>query len=72
VLYFNDIGTNLFVRTWIFYAILSTSLINAGFYSGQMFGEVPEVAIHTLFDNFYVPLFFIVGLIPIVYGLLKK
>lgn len=54
------------------FSMISTSLIMAGFYSGKMSGEVPEVEIHTLFDNFYVPLFFIVGLILIVYGFLKK
>lgn len=54
------------------FSMLSTSLIKAGFFSGRMSGGVPEVEVNTLFSNFYVPLFFIVGLILVIYGFMKK
>lgn len=54
------------------FSMLSTSLIRAGFFSGRMTGEVPEVSINGFFDNFYVPLFFIVGLILVIFGVIKK
>ncbi|MFJ7738832.1 hypothetical protein ACIQ2D_21225 [Lysinibacillus sp. NPDC097287] len=54
------------------FSMLSTSLIRAGFFSGGMGGEIPEVEVNTLFSNLYVPLFLIIGLILVVYGFLKK
>ncbi|QDQ02375.1 hypothetical protein FOH38_18900 [Lysinibacillus fusiformis] len=54
------------------FSMLSTSMIRAGFFSGGMTGEVPEVEVNTFFSNFYVPLFLIVGLMLVIYGFLKK
>jgi hypothetical protein len=52
--------------------MLSSSIIRAGFFSGGMNGEVPEVAINGFFSNFYVPLFFTIGFILVIYGFMKK
>jgi hypothetical protein len=54
------------------FSMLSSSIIRAGFFSGGMNGEVPEVAINGFFSNFYVPLFFTIGLILVIYGFKKK
>ena len=54
------------------FSMLSTSLIRAGFFSGGMTGEVPQVEVHTLFSNFFVPLFLIIGSIFVIYGFMKK
>jgi hypothetical protein len=54
------------------FSMLSSSIIRAGFFSGGMNGEVPEVTINGFFSNFYVPLFFTIGFILVIYGFLKK
>ncbi len=54
------------------FSLISTSLIKAGFYSGTMSGEIPEVAVSGLFNNLFVPMFFIIGLALLLYGLKKN
>ena len=54
------------------FSLLSTSIVLAGFYSGEMGGEVPEVEANGFFDNLYVPAFLILGLIFLIYGLSKS
>jgi len=51
---------------------LSTSMIIAGYYSGQMTREIPEVISANFSDNFFVPLFFFLGLASLIYGLIKR
>jgi hypothetical protein len=53
-------------------SVLSTSLIKASFYAGKMTGEIPEVKYGNLFDNFFVPLFFLLSVILLVYGFKKS
>ncbi|MEK3886441.1 hypothetical protein [Bacillus sp. FSL K6-3431] len=53
-------------------SVLSTSIIQAGFFSGQMSGSVPEVEKAHLFDNLFVPLFFLISLVLLVYGFKKR
>jgi hypothetical protein len=54
------------------FSMLSTSLIRAGFFSGRMTGEVPNVEVNGFFSNLYVPLFLSIGLILVMYGFSEK
>lgn len=54
------------------FSMLATGTVEAGFLSGAMDGEVPEIEASGFFTNVYVPLFLIVGLILIIYGFIKK
>ncbi|MCF6137709.1 hypothetical protein [Pseudalkalibacillus berkeleyi] len=53
-------------------SLISSSLIKAGFFSGRMTGEVPEVEASGFFSNLFVPLFFFTGLALIIYSIKKK
>ena len=53
------------------FSLLSTSIIQAGFFSGQMSGEVPNVETNGFFANLFVPAFLILGIIILVYGFSK-
>lgn len=53
------------------FSLLSTSVIQAGFFSGQMNGEVPEVEVNGFFANLFVPVFLILGIIFLIYGFSK-
>ncbi|WP_163970345.1 hypothetical protein [Oceanobacillus halotolerans] len=54
------------------FSILATSIVRAGFYAGTMTGGVPEVEGSGLFDNTFVPLFLIIGLVCFSYGYKKS
>ena len=41
------------------FSLISTSIIQAGFFSGAMTGEVPEVSAFSL--NLFIPIFLIIG-----------
>ncbi|MGN7408650.1 hypothetical protein [Sporosarcina sp. SAFN-010] len=51
--------------------MLSTSVIQAGFFSGQMNGEVPDIEVNGFFANLFVPVFLILGIIFLIYGFSK-
>lgn len=53
------------------FSLLSTSVVRAGFFAGQMTGEVPDVETGGFFDNLFVPAFLILGIIFIIYGFSK-
>ena len=53
------------------FSLLSTSIIRAGFYSGQISGEVPGVETNGFFVNLFVPVFLILGIIFLIYGFSK-
>jgi len=50
--------------------LLSTSTIKAGFLSGENTGEVPEVETIGFFNNLFVPVFLVMGII--FYGFSKS
>lgn len=54
------------------FSLLSTSLVRAGFYSGSMTGEIPEVEASGFFENGFVPFFLVLGLAFLIYGFQKK
>lgn len=54
------------------FSLISTSVIKAGFFSGTMTGEIPEVEVSGFFNNLFVPLFLTVGVALIIYGVKKK
>ncbi|MBG9693668.1 hypothetical protein ACE1MS_09480 [Lysinibacillus sp. fkY74-1] len=54
------------------FTMLSTSIVQAGFFAGKMSGEVPDIKISSFTDNLFVPLFFVLGIITLVYSFLKK
>ncbi|KIY23764.1 MULTISPECIES: hypothetical protein [Mesobacillus] len=54
------------------FTVLSTSIVRAGFYSGRMTGEVPNVEASGILDNFYVPLFLAFGVLLIIYWFKRK
>jgi len=54
------------------FSLISTSLVRAGFYSGTMSGEVPQVDVNGFFDNVFVPLFLFTGVVLAIYGFTKK
>lgn len=54
------------------FTAFSTSTIQAGFFAGQMTGQVPEVEEAGLFDNYFVPFFLLIGLCLLVYGITKR
>jgi hypothetical protein len=53
------------------FSLLSTSIIQAGFFSGQMSGGVPDVETNGFFANLFVPAFLILGIIILIYGFSK-
>ena len=53
------------------FSLLSTSIIRAGFFSGQMSGEVPDVETNVFFANLFVPVFLIIGIIFVLYDFRK-
>jgi len=55
-----------------FSTVISTSLIRAGFFSGGKTGEVPSVQTANFFDNLFAPLFFLIGLVSIIYGFKRE
>lgn len=72
------VGVVLLIVSGLIYTIergftmLSTSIAQAGFFAGRMSGEVPAVKISAFTDNLFVPLFFVLGIITLVYSFLKK
>lgn len=54
------------------FSLVSTSIVKAGFYSGTMTGGVPEVEASGFFNNWFVPLFLVVGLALVIYDFKKK
>ena len=52
--------------------LIASSIIQAGFFSGTMTGEIPEVDASGFFNNFFVPLFLVIGVALIIYGFKKK
>ena len=54
------------------FSLLSTSIIKAGFFSGTMTGEVPEVEASGFFNNLFVPVFLTIGVTLMIYGIKKK
>lgn len=54
------------------FTMLSTSIVQAGFFAGNMSGEVPDIKMSSFTDNLFVPLFFVLGIITLVYSFLKK
>lgn len=54
------------------FSLLSTSLVKAGFFSGQMTGEVPQVEFSGFFSNIFVTVFLITGVILIILGYMKN
>lgn len=53
------------------FSFLATSIIRAGFFSGQMSGEVPDVETNGFFANLFVPAFLIIGIICLIYDFRK-
>jgi len=72
------IGVALLIMAGLIYTIergftmLSTSIVQAGFFAGNMSGEVPDIKMSSFTDNLFVPLFFVLGIITLVYNFLKK
>lgn len=72
------LGIVLIVTSGIIYTLeriistLSSSLTLAGFWAGNRTGEVPQVEVSGFFDNFYVPLLLISGIVLLIYGFMKK
>ncbi|ACA40094.1 hypothetical protein Bsph_2543 [Lysinibacillus sphaericus C3-41] len=54
------------------FTMLSTSIVQAGFFAGNMSGEVPDIKMSSFTDNLFVPLFFVLGIITLVYSFPKK
>ena len=54
------------------FSLLSTSLVKAGFFSGTMTGGVPEIETSGFLENWFVPLFLILGIMFLIYGFKKK
>ncbi|KAB2329584.1 hypothetical protein F7731_22345 [Cytobacillus depressus] len=52
-------------------SLISTSIIKAGFFSGQMTGEVPQVTTANFLDNLFVPLLFFISLVLLILGFKK-
>jgi hypothetical protein len=52
--------------------MLSKSIVLAGFEAGKITGETPSVDTGSVFSNLFVPIFFVAGLILIIYSLRKK
>ncbi|KQL52671.1 hypothetical protein AN964_03445 [Heyndrickxia shackletonii] len=52
--------------------MLSTNVVIAGFYAGKITGEVPKVEVASVFSNLFVPIFFVLGIILIIYGFRKR
>ncbi|PIJ99162.1 hypothetical protein [Lysinibacillus sphaericus] len=72
------VGVALLIMAGLIYTIergftmLSTSIVQAGFFAGNMSGEVPDIKMSSFTDNLFVPLFFVLGIITLVYSFLKK
>ena len=48
------------------FSLISTSIIQAGFFSGAMTGEVPEVSASAFSLNVFIPIFLIIGVALII------
>ena len=72
------VGVALLIMAGLIYTIergftmLSTSIVQAGFFAGRISGEIPEIEISSFTDILFVPLFFVLGIITLVYSFLKK
>jgi hypothetical protein len=72
------LGTIFMVASGLIYAlergfsVLSTSLIRAGFFSGQMTGEIPTVLINSFFSNLFIPGFLILGTVLLISGFYQQ
>lgn len=53
------------------FSFLSTSTEKAGALAGNATGEIPNININGFFDNMFVPIFLIVGIIFLTYGFNK-
>ncbi|MGD6834542.1 hypothetical protein ACQCT5_20495 [Sutcliffiella halmapala] len=54
------------------FSLISTSIIKAGFFSGTNTGKIPGVEASGFSSNLYVPLFLIIGVSIVIYGIKKK
>ena len=50
------------------FSMVSTSIVKAGFEAGRMSGVVPDVTTNGFFSNWFVPLFFVLGVLSLLYG----
>lgn len=77
-MYFKITGIVFIVMAGVIYtlergfSLLSTSIVRAGFFSGQINGGVPDVETNGFFDNLFVPAFLILGIIVLIYGFSKS
>ena len=53
------------------FSFLSTSIEKAGALAGNNTGEIPNININGFFDNMFVPILLIVGIIFLIYGFNK-
>lgn len=54
------------------FSYLSTSTETAGALAGENTGEMPGVSINGFFDNLFVPVFIVLGVILLIYGFSKS
>ena len=52
--------------------LLATSTVKGGFMAGENTGEVPEIETIGYFDNLFVPVFMVLGIILLIYSFRKK
>lgn len=53
-------------------SMISTSIATSGFYAGGWTGSVPEIGANGFFDNIYVPILLLAGIVCFIYGLRKE
>jgi len=53
-------------------AKLASGILAAGWFGGKWNGEVPKIETAGFFDNLFVPVFTLVGVILFVYGFPRK
>ena len=54
------------------FSMISTSIAKSGFYAGGWTGTVPEIEVNGFFDNIYVPILLLAGIVCFIYGLRKE
>lgn len=54
------------------FSMISTSIAKSGFYAGGWTGSVPEIEVNGFFDNIYVPILLLAGIVCFIYGLRKE
>ncbi|PID21621.1 hypothetical protein CSV61_07915 [Sporosarcina sp. P3] len=53
------------------FSMLSSSIVQAGFYSGGMTGEVPEIEVSGFFENLYVVPLLVLGILILLVGFVR-